>query len=177
MITALSRKIYRRIVALGLYHWELSDVEGELSYIYLKVLKSFDNDKGFKISTYFYRSACNHMNRIISAEIKKREALGMSAIDSEYVDSQVASDDCPISSFEQKDLIKRILKRLGRKEKMVFLSRVLPPLSVLVATEHDQKSRVTETITYDALRSVFNIDLKEMDRVKRNIKKHSEAGD
>lgn len=79
LVHAVSKKGYGRLVKAGI-GVEYDDVFQEMSVVFLKAYKGFDESKGFKFSTYYFMSAYNKLNTWAAAMIAERLEHGVVSI-------------------------------------------------------------------------------------------------
>jgi hypothetical protein len=103
LLHTLANKAYKRALASKAFHVTKEDIFQEMSTVYVKALKTFNPDKGFKFSTYLAKACWFEFNKWFEAQTKvKLEFVDTNPLDNLSTEDsfvELESDNFEITSL------------------------------------------------------------------------------
>lgn len=135
LVHSVSRKGFNRLLAAHVTI-DYEDVFQEMSIVFLRACDGFDESRGFKFSTFYFRSAFNRLNTWVQDLIDDRMHYSniddMGGEDSEGLESVIFKDlDTPEGNYAVSQMIDHISKSLSPLAYLIFAWSLTPPPEIV----------------------------------------------
>ena len=127
LVHTVSRKGWARLQKAGVA-MDYDDVFQEMSCVFLKSCEGFDEEKGFKFSTYFFMGAYNRLNKWAQALIEERLKHGVVSVEemNNGADEEFSLEDVVMKDMNTPE------KMYAATEFVAYLNRKLSPIAKLI---------------------------------------------
>lgn len=127
LVHQVSRKGWARLQKAGVA-MDYDDVFQEMSCVFLKCCEGFDDEKGFKFSTYFYMGAYNRLNKWAQDLIVERLEHGVVSIEemNHGAEDELSLEDVIMKDYNTPD------RTYAATQFVAYLNRKLSPVAKLI---------------------------------------------